>query len=186
MIHVFRVNFRATPARSTAVRPPMRKVRESSMSSLRSVVYGSLALTILVSVAAMGAPRADVVVSLDEAKLLRLPDKTATIVVGNPLIADASPQAGGQIVITGKGYGMTNIIALDRAGKVLMQKNIVVEGPAGHVVVIYKGMERETYSCTPSCERRITLGDGKTYFDTIIMQSNTRSGQAEGNSSAPK
>jgi hypothetical protein len=67
-----------------------------------------------------------------------------------------------------------------------MQKNIVVEGPAGHVVVIYKGMERETYSCTPSCERRITLGDGKTYFDTIILQGSTRNGQAEGNSSAPK
>jgi hypothetical protein len=81
---------------------------------------------------------------------------------------------------------MTNIIALDRAGNVLMNKNIVVEGPAGHVVVVYKGVERETYSCTPGCERRITLGDGKTYFDTIIMQSNTRSGQAEGNSSAPK
>jgi Flp pilus assembly secretin CpaC len=81
----------------------MRKVRESSMSLLRSVIYGSLVLTVLGSAAAIGRPRADVVVSLDQAKLLRLPDKTATIVVGNPLIADASLQAGGQIVITGKG-----------------------------------------------------------------------------------
>jgi len=186
MFHVFRVNFRAMPARSAAARWPMRKVRESSMSLLRSVVYGSLALTILGPVTVIGEPRADVVVSLDQAKLLRLPDKTATIVVGNPLIADASPQAGGQIVITGKGYGMTNIIALDRAGKVLMQKNVVVEGPAGDIVVVYKGVERETYSCTPSCERRITLGDGKTYFDTIITQGHVRSGQAEGNTSAAK
>lgn len=156
------------------------------MSLLRCAVYGSLALASLGAAVAIGAPRADVIVSLDEAKLLRLPEKTATIVVGNPLIADASPQSGGQIVITGKGYGTTNIIALDRAGNVLMQKNIVVEGPSGHVVVVYKGMERETYSCTPSCERRITLGDGKTYFDTILTQSGTRSGQAEGGTAAPK
>ena len=156
------------------------------MSLLRSAVYGSLALTILGPLTALGDPRADVIVPLDQATLLRLPDKTSTIIVGNPLIADASPQAGGQVVITGKGYGMTNIIALDRAGKVLMQKNVVVEGPAGDIVVVYKGVERETYSCTPSCERRITLGDGKTYFDTIITQGNLRSGQAEGNSTAPK
>jgi hypothetical protein len=164
----------------------MRKVRESSMPLLRSVVYCSLALTILGSVAAITAPRADVIVSLDQAKLMRLPDKTATIVIGNPLIADASLQAGGQMVITGKGYGMTNIIALDRAGNVLMDKNIEVQGPAGHIVVVYKGVERETYSCTPNCERRITLGDGNTFFDTVIMQSNVRNGQAQGNAAAPK
>jgi hypothetical protein len=156
------------------------------MSLLRSVVYGSLALTILGPVGAIADPRSDVIVSLDQATLLRLPDRTATIIVGNPLIADASLQTGGQMVITGKGYGMTNIIALDRAGNVLMQRNVVVEGPAGDVVVVYKGVDRETYSCTPMCERRITLGDGKTYFDSVIMQSHIRSGQAESSSATPK
>jgi hypothetical protein len=186
MIHGFRVNFRARPARSAAVRPPIRKVRESSMSLLRSVVYGSLALTILGPAIAIADPRTDVIVPLDQAMLLRLPDRTATIVVGNPLIADASLQSGGQMVITGKGYGMTNIIAMDKAGNVLMQRNIVVEGPAGDVVVVYKGVERETYSCTPMCERRITLGDGKIFFESIMTQGNLRSGQAEGNTAAPK
>ena len=146
----------------------------------------SLALILLNSAGATAGPRADIVVPLDQAKLLRMPERTATVVVGNPLIADASPQTGGQLVITGKGYGMTNIIALDRAGNVLMNKNIEVEGPAGHVVTVYRGAERETYSCTPNCERRITLGDGATFFDTIIMQSNTRTGQAQGNTTAPK
>ena len=39
---------------------------------------------------------------------MKLPDKVATIVIGNPLIADAALQAGGMLVITGKGYGSTN------------------------------------------------------------------------------
>ena len=40
---------------------------------------------------------------------MKLPDKVATIVIGNPLIADAALQAGGLLVITGKGYGTTNM-----------------------------------------------------------------------------
>ena len=68
------------------------------------------------------------------------------------------------MVVTGKGYGMTNLIALDRAGAVLMEKSVEVHGPRAGIVVVYRGVERETYSCTPNCERRITLGDGDTYL----------------------
>ena len=105
---------------------------------------------------------------------MKLPDRVATIVIGNPLIADASVQAGGLMVITGKGYGMTNLIALDRAGAVLMEKSIEVRGPRADVVVVYRGVERESYSCTPNCERRITLGDSNAYFDATIGQTGIR------------
>ena len=127
---------------------------------------------------------ADVSVILDQAKLLKLPDKVSTIVVGNPLIADVSLQPGGLMVVTGKGFGMTNLMALDRAGNVLMEKSVEVKGPAGDVVVLYRGVERETYSCTPICERRITLGDSNTYFEAVIGQSGSRNGQAQGNAPA--
>src|SRR6185437_6198071 len=103
-------------------------------------------------------------VTLDQAKLLKLPDRTATLVVGNPLIADVSVQPGGIMVVTGKGYGVTNLVALDRAGTVLLDHPIEVQGPRSHVVVVYRGIERETYSCMPNCNRRITLGDTNAYF----------------------
>src|SRR5215210_6734556 len=98
-------------------------------------------------------------IALDQATLMKLPDKVSTIVVGNPLIADVAVQSGGLIVVTGKGFGSTNLIALDRAGAVLMERSIVVRGPTGPTVQVYRGVNRETYSCTPNCERRITLGD---------------------------
>ena len=125
------------------------------------------------------ASAADIIVILDQAKLVKLPEKVATIVIGNPLIADASVQPGGLMVITGKGYGMTNIIALDRTGTVLMEKSSRCRG-RGNVVVVYRGIERETYSCTPKCERRITLGDGNAYFERCIGQTATRNGSAQG------
>jgi Flp pilus assembly secretin CpaC len=124
------------------------------------------------------AHAADIHVVLDQARLVKLPDRVATIVVGNPLIADVAIQAGGLMVVTGKGFGSTNVMALDRSGKVLMDTLIHVQGPRG-VVVVYRGIERETYSCMPNCERRITLGDGNTYFTQTLSQTATRSGQAQ-------
>ena len=43
-------------------------------------------------------------INVDQAQIMRLPDKIATIVIGNPLIADATLQSGGILVVTGKGY----------------------------------------------------------------------------------
>ena len=59
---------------------------------------------------------------------MKLPDRVATIVIGNPLIADATLQSGGILVITGKGYGSTNLLALDRDGRVVMDKTVQVLG----------------------------------------------------------
>jgi len=128
---------------------------------------------------------ADINVFLDEAKLVKMPEKIATIVIGNPAIADATIQAGGMMVLTGKGYGMTNVIALDRSGSVLMDRSVQVQGPRGDVVVVFRGLERESYSCTPQCERRVTLGDGQPYFDLSSTQATIRNGLAQG-AVAPK
>ena len=92
-------------------------------------------------------------------------------------------QSGGLVIVTGKGFGATNLIALDRAGTVLMERSIVVSGPTGPTVQVYRGVQRETYSCTPNCERRITLGDSADYFSATIGQSDARNGAA-GNSGA--
>src|SRR5262245_49137228 len=130
-------------------------------------------------IAPRSAPAADVVVTLDQARLVQLPERVATIVIGNPLIADASLQPGGVMVITGKGYGTTNFIQLDRSGQVLLDRTVLVVGPRGRdVVTMYRGLERETFSCAPKCERRITLGDGNVYFDATINETAARTGMA--------
>src|SRR3954451_12421344 len=133
---------------------------------LRSLAVGVL----LWPVAAIAAgPSADTIaVNVDQAKLVRLPTRVATIVVGNPLIADVTLQTGGVMVVTGKGYGATNFIAMDRSGEILVDRIIQVEGPTDQLVTVYRGVERESYSCMPICQRRVTLGDGETYFKSAI------------------
>ena len=146
----------------------------------------SLATVILMSPAAsLAAPDPDRIAGyVDQAKLVKLPAKVATIVVGNPLIADVTMQSGGIIVVTGKGYGATNFIAMDRNGEVLVDRQIQVEGPTDQLVTVYRGVDRESYSCVPVCQKRITLGDGTTYFRQAIDQAGSLSSQASGAAAA--
>jgi hypothetical protein len=133
----------------------------------------------------LAEPTVDTIaVNVDQAKLVRLPGKVATIVVGNPLIADVTLQPGGMIVVTGKGYGATNFIALDRGGEILVDRQIQVEGPSDRLVTVYRGIERESYSCLPTCQRRVTLGDSDNFFNTTMGQAGSLSNSASGNGAA--
>ena len=124
-----------------------------------------------------------IAVNVDQAKLVKLPARVSTIVVGNPLIADVSLQNGGIVVVTGKGYGATNFIAMDRSGEVLVDRVIQVEGPSDRLITVYRGAARESYSCMPICQRRVTLGDSDAYFKSALDQSGTLSGQASNSAS---
>lgn len=140
-------------------------------------------LLTLCFVVAAGVPAAvqaaDISVVLDQARLVKLPDRVSTIVIGNPMVADAAVQSGGWMIITGKGYGTTNIVALDRTGAILMERTVEVQGPQ-NVVVVYRGVERDTLSCTPECSRRLTLGDGPAFFEVTYGQIKERNTLAVG------
>ena len=61
-----------------------------------------------------------VTVSVDKARIARIPDKTQTLVIGQPGIADVTMlKNSGMGVITGKSFGETNLIALDAQGNLL-------------------------------------------------------------------
>jgi hypothetical protein len=155
--------------------------RRDRRMRLAALIVCALGLTL----PAAAQPTEVIAVMLDQAQVARLPERVSTIVVGNPLIADVSVQASGTMVITGKGYGVTNLIALDRAGKVLLEKLIQVRGPINNVVVVYRGVDRESYSCTPICERRITLGDTPEFFEATIGQTGNRNLRAQSGAAPP-
>jgi len=138
-------------------------------------------------IAVFAEPSANTIaVNVDQARLVKLPARVATIVVGNPLIADVALQAGGILVVTGKGYGATNFIAMDRSGEILVDRLIQVEGPSDQLITVYRGVDRESYSCMPTCQRRVTLGDGDAFFKTTMDQAGNLSGQAAGSAAAAK
>src|SRR5271154_971571 len=154
---------------------------------MRSAFFGLAAGMLLWPLAGIADPSASTIaVNVDQARLVKLPARVATIVVGNPLIADVALQAGGVMVVTGKGYGATNFIAMDRTGEVLVDRMIQVEGPTDQLITVYRGVDRESYSCLPICQRRITLGDGDNFFNSTMNQAGNLSGQASTNAAAAK
>jgi Flp pilus assembly secretin CpaC len=162
----------------TALCVPGRRAKSALHWLAAAVMFAGLAVQAIPH--AFAQPPADepIVVRLDQATLIKLPERAATVVIGNPLIADVATQAGGIAVITGKGYGGTNIIVMDRGGVVLLEKAVVVTSPPDHVVYIYRGPARTTYSCNPDCSARVNLGDDPEVFDKVLAQTVNRTTQA--------
>lgn len=163
-----------------SIRSPRGRARPvlslfSGQLVLRIAIVASVSL---LGSAAASAELIDVIV--DQAMVVKLPEKVATLVVGNPLIADVSLQPGGTMIVTGKGYGATNVMAIDRGGAVLLDRMIQVDAPTEKLVTVFRGVNRETYSCTPVCQQRVTLGDGTDYFRSTLDQTGTRNSQASG------
>jgi Flp pilus assembly secretin CpaC len=165
------------------------KLMPASVSLTKTLnVVAALSGLVFASIVGIGSLRAQdgprgptLVVTLDQAKITHVPEGTKTLVVGSPIVADVLLLKGSNtMVVTGKGYGQTNIIALDNSGNVLDEKMVRVE-PTGSLLVVQRGMTRESYSCAPTCMPSFQLGDGGEQFNTAstqITQRNSLAGSA--------
>lgn len=122
----------------------------------------------------------DLVVRYDQSQLLRLPRPATEIIIGNPSIADVSLQGGNLLVVTGKTFGITNVIALDAERNVIQDQRVLVERDERAVVNVHKGNARFTYSCTPNCEPNLTIGDDKVFFDQVQKHNTDKTRFSEG------
>lgn len=91
-------------------------------------------------------------VVMNQARIVKLPRPADTIVVGNSSIADASVQDATTLVLTGRGFGVTNLVVLDREGAPIMDEQVTVVRQTASTVRIYRRSDVQTLSCTPYCE----------------------------------
>jgi Flp pilus assembly secretin CpaC len=147
-----------------------------SLAALRPLYWIAVALSLTIGSRAMADEK--IVVHLDEARVIKLPDRTTTVVIGNPLIADISVQPGSLAVITGKSFGATNILIMDKAGAVLTEHTVEVQDSNDKTVIVYRGGARQTYSCTPQCTARVALGDDTQFFTDTLSRMTARNAQS--------
>lgn len=149
--------------------------QSKSLASLMKVMMIS-ALAVLAG--ALQAPQkvyaGDLVVYYDQSQLLRLPRPVAEVIIGNPSIADVSIQGGSLLVVTGKTFGMTNIIALDSERNIIQDQRVIVERDEKRIINVHKGTVRQSFSCTPNCSPTLMIGDDVAYFENINKQSNSK------------
>lgn len=117
-------------------------------------------------------------VAVDHAKILRLPRPAAAVVVGNPAIADAAIHDGQMLFITGKTFGATNFIAVDKNGKTILAEELHVLPPQSQVT-LHRAGRQNTYVCGDKCEQVPGLGDDSDTFNRLLNQQNQKASQGQ-------
>ena len=111
-------------------------------------------------------PRVDV--QLDRTSVVRLPASASAVVVGNPAIADIAVHSTDTLLVLGRSYGSTNILAMDSVGRIISDTTVHVGASRDRSSVrIYQGADsRRTYSCEPDCLPAPQLGDDAEHVGT--------------------
>jgi len=119
-------------------------------------------------------------ITIDQARVVKVPPAAETLIVGNAAIADVTLLKGGAaMIVTGKGFGETNFIALDGGGSPVAQSLIrVVAGK--NALVVQRGLDRQSYSCAPQCMPTAKLGDDVKYFGEVLGEVKDHNAHATG------
>jgi hypothetical protein len=153
-----------------------------SSSILPLLVLGIAVTATGLGFSTLAARAADKIeVELDNAKLLKLPPGTETLVIGNPAIADVTVQRNQVMVVTAKNFGSTNMIALDSKGAIVSESRIVVTTPSRpENMVVLRGDKQHSYACTPECGPTVELGDEPGHFSKSMEQARARASSTVG------
>ena len=131
----------------------------------------SLAIGIVLIATQPGrADDAKIVAVIDQAKLVKIPAGTQTLVIGNPTVADVTLiKQNNLMILSPKAFGETNFIALDAQGNPVAESMIEVIGSSASLIV-QRGAERQSFSCTPLCQPTERLGDDDKYLSAVASQ----------------
>ena len=149
------------------------------MRPFRALACIACVAFVVAATPAAAASAESLTVVFNRATVRAAPQHIATVVIGNPAIADAIIQ-NNQMVVTGKGFGSTNIMLLDPGGQTLAEYIVRVIGQPDDTVTVFRGVDRMTYACAPRCETTPVLGDSEKYFEMVLKQSDARDKQATG------
>ena len=90
-------------------------------------------------------------VKLDQATQVRLRAPAGSVIVANPRIADVAVTDARTLFITGKSYGLTEIIAVDALGRPLFQRQVSVSPGETGSVRVWRGGEAVEVACGARC-----------------------------------
>ncbi len=125
---------------------------------------------------------------MDQSQVITVNADPASIVVGNPSIADASIN-GRQVFIHGHSFGQTNLMVFDQAGNKLIDYELTIAHNTSNQVALFNstpngGAMRYSYSCAPNCEVNMMPGDDFNWTKNIILLDRAKYEFATGQKSA--
>ena len=123
-------------------------------SSTRRLAKIAVVLNAVLALAAPGAALAQSAamnLAVDTSQRVAVRGAISSIIVANPQIADATVVDANTMFVTGKGYGSTQITAVDAIGRVLFESRIVVTAGQAGAVRVWRGAQVTEMACAASC-----------------------------------
>jgi Flp pilus assembly secretin CpaC len=122
---------------------PFSPARLFAVAAATAVLFAPVAGT---------AQSASMNVEIDQAQRVQLRGPAGSVIVGNPEIADVTVVDANTLYITGKGYGVTEIVAVDTIGRTVFQSQVVVtDGGGSGRVRVWRGGQATEMACASSC-----------------------------------
>ncbi len=90
-------------------------------------------------------------VEIDHTARLNLRGAASSVVVGNPQIADVTVVDEHTLFISGRGFGVTEIVVLDGMGRTIYQSEVVVSSPSSGQVRVWRGSAVTDMACSTTC-----------------------------------
>lgn len=90
-------------------------------------------------------------VDIDQTARIQLRAPAGSVIVGNPQIADITVVDANTLYVTGKGYGITEIVAVDSIGRTLFQSQIIVSAGDEGRVRVWRGGQVTEMACGSTC-----------------------------------
>jgi Pilus formation protein N terminal region len=146
-------------------RPRLNPHVETLMSVLRAALLAAVAVAVVPAAAyadGSAAAPSHVRVAYDQSTVIRLDRPAKTVLVGNPLVADALLVNDRTVYVLGRLFGNTNVIAVDGNGAEILNTQVTVGAPNVAQVTLYRGaLGQRNLACAPHCERTLTAGDSE-------------------------
>lgn len=136
------------------------------MSFINKLTYSAAAAVLFTSAAQAG----QFTIENGKTKPLRLSGDAASVVIGNPNVADVAVHNSNLLFVSGKSFGVTNLLVFDKAGKTLYEADVVVTTNTASVVSINRAGASYTYDCSPACRPTLAVGDDQGHFNQVREQ----------------
>ncbi|SMQ58345.1 Pilus formation protein N terminal region [Devosia lucknowensis] len=130
-----------------------------------------LSATLAAPMPAVAQDGAPINVNVNMARVLRISAPAATVIVGNPGIADVTIQDPQTLILTGKSYGQTNLIVLDSRGEPVADTLVEVVQMTAGTMTVYQGQNRTSLACAPVCQPIIMMGDDPGFAGQALASS---------------
>ncbi len=135
------------------------------MSPLLRIAAAAAVAALAVPAAAAAQSRLNV--EIDQAQRVQLTGPAGSVIVGNPQIADVTVVDSNTLYITGKGYGVTDVVAVDPIGRTVFQSQIVVTaGDGAGRVRLWRGAQATEMACAASCSPSVRGSTGPAAADS--------------------